>query len=294
MCENHNNVSNGEAVRALVEARRDPDTCAQRKSFLLGKVKNLMEFLDSKDQPGLEIIKAIMAAHERALDEDWNTLFYFTPFREESENFYELNAENHGKVIELHVMGKDEAHILPNGQRKAMVYPELRIEDDHKCMNDYWGEAHRIAYTAFMKDLNQESERGKEIFEASVAFLDKAEQHFKPEEERNKRLPYWLYKKLSGFIQVKQEDGSTKKVLDPKSFRARLNLFRFGLYVLTHEQWAYLANWLNALTSWIDFETKEVKQYPCIMQNVMTSEKWISENPEDYPTEIVEVFYTRD
>lgn len=290
MCQNHGHANGSEAVKLLAEAKDNKDVCEIRYKYLLEQTKSLIAFLNDQDKDGREICKGIYNAHLKDQDMDrFFTELYFTTFREESENFYELDAENHAQVVNMHIMGMDKVKIALG---KAVAYTDVRIEDDYKQHQGYWGQAHRIAYQAFIKDLNQESEYGCKKFEAGCKILDKAEELFDPEAKDRKRLPYSMWKMLTGTIQVKQEDGTIVRKLDPKSFRAKLNMNRFQLFILTHEQWAYLANWLNVLTSWVDLETKEIKQYPCIAQNVMCEEKYV--HPDDCEYEVVQTWYTRD
>lgn len=137
---------------------------------------------------------------------------------------------------------------------------------------EYHGMLHDIAIKAFWKSTTTSSPRGDEVFSAAVDYLDRVEQVYTPGETRP--LPYPTYKAC-------------------KAFRTRLNLFRYELYVLTYEQWAYLTNWLNVLTSYVHMsgENKgELKQYPCNMDNTNNKELEV----EDIEYEIISMWYTQD
>jgi hypothetical protein len=117
--------------------------------------------------------------------------------------------------------------------------------------NEYHGMLHDIAIKAFWKSTTESSPRADEVFNLGVQFLDKVEAQYNPNNKYP--LPYNTYQAC-------------------KSFRARLNLFRYKLYVLNYEQWAYLTNWLNVLTSWVHLKGEhqgEVIQYTCQEQGVV-------------------------
>lgn len=138
--------------------------------------------------------------------------------------------------------------------------------------NKYEGSLHLTAKRAFMNTKDEETEYGRELFEKGVAFLDRVEGEYTV--GKAKPLAYGAYKAC-------------------KKFRARLNLYRYELHVLTYEQWAYLTNWLNVLTSWkhLTGENKgEIKQYPCEKQNIQGKELTL----EDIKYEIEQIYYSRD
>jgi hypothetical protein len=140
---------------------------------------------------------------------------------------------------------------------------------------EYEGMLHDIAIKAFWKSTTTISPRGQEVFDLGVKYLDRVEQAYTPGKARP--LPYKVYQAT-------------------KAFRARINLFRYELYVLTYEQWAYLTNYLNVLTSWTNKEG-EIKQYDCEIQGVVgnVDKKQDKEpNPCDVAYEIISCWYSID
>jgi len=252
MCKNHNKANGKEAIQALTEARHDKDVCADRIAYLEGRVKDFIQWLNSQNKDGKGIALGIHKQHLKQMEEDVFGEFIWTTMREHGPNLISTTA------------GLDDL--------------ESRMDDEHKCHSDYWGQAHRIAYQAFMKTINDETPYGRQVFTAGLKVLDKVEERFNPATKDGKGLSLSDYNMLTGRN-------------NPRSFRRRLNRHRFELRTLTHEQWAYLTNYLNVLTNWTDKESGEVKQYPCLKQNVMVDDKFIA--PEDMEWEVQQVFYTR-
>ena len=247
MCKNHDQAIGKAAVQALTEARHDTSVCEDRIVYLEAKVKGFISWLKDQGKDGKAIVLSIHNKHLKAMEEDVFGEFIWTTMREDSDNLICTTA------------GLDDL--------------EARMDDEHKCHSDYWGQAHRIAYSAFMKTINDETPHGKALVETALSFLDKVESRFEPAASREERLSRSDYQAC-------------------RMFRARLMMHRFKLHTITHEQWAYLVNYLNILMSIEDSETKEVKQYPCLTQNILVEDKWI--NPDDLRTEIKEVYYTRN
>lgn len=152
---------------------------------------------------------------------------------------------------------REEGESMVNINAEADLF-EYRANEEHKCATDYWGMLHGNAYRAFMKTFNDPNPWGEVKYAKGLEFLDAIEERFNPDAPRQNRLG------RSDYFACKR-------------FRAKLHFNRFKLHLLTHEQWAYLVNWLNVLTSWEDKDTGEIKQYSCIMQNVMVDEKWEAE-----------------
>ena len=159
-----------------------------------------------------------------------------------------------------------------------------RADDEHKCANDYWGMLHNIAYNTSRKMPDVPEHTSKALFRALRTELDKAETYYIPGVSRGLPAPVWY--KLTGGEWV---EG--KWVMDPMSFRSRLNRYRYALKAITYEQWAYLQNYLNVLVNSKDKDTGETKQWPSMFQNIKVEEII---NPEDIAMEIIEVYYTKD
>ena len=252
MCKDHGKISGRNAVVELTEARHNKAICEDRVAYLEEQVRSFMTWLDGKGKNGESVVLGIHEAHLKAMEEDVMSEFIWTTSREDSDNLISTTA------------GLDDL--------------EARMEDEHKCHGDFWGMLHRIAYQAFRRTLNDETPYGIRLFKAGLKVLDKVEERYDPNTLDGKGLSGSDYNMLTG----KYND---------RSFRRKLNRHRFELRTLTHEQWAYLTNYLNVLTTWTDNDNGGIKQYPCIKQNVRVDEKHI--DPADMEWEIKQVFYTR-
>ena len=199
------------------------EVCDRRKRFLEDKVVNFMNFLMKENNKTKEEARASVLMMNRSVLRHLE--------EKEKENMME---DTDGKLVCRAVSFED------------------RLLDELEQAPKMEGMMHRVAYTAWCKEVKSGKE-AMEKFEEACSFLEMLEQASEYAlnihgpltvdvlEKHNVDKEYWkLFLKYFS-------DGFSEERVVKMAFKARARAcsLRYNLKMVTHEMWAYLYNWCN-------------------------------------------------
>lgn len=240
MCNVHNKVNGRQALELLVEAELFNNVCEARYNYLKKQAQSYEEWSSKARTPTAYDWDKDQI--EWDLAQDWSSEFLWSEFMDHTTGDSSVWAS---------LVGGDNV-------KEDRIDVRLDVEED--LHDKYWGMLNCIAYKAWRATKDEPHPRQEPFFLEVNNWLDKVEtEYFDP----TKKYP--LHRKTYNLV---------RKAL------ARIKLYRFKLYILDYEHFAYLTNRCYCLLSYTERDNVTPRRLPCLMDNERVADYTHPEEPE--------------